>query len=248
MSSKPVRGLRLIALTALLYAPGARSVLAQQQEAAGFQLRWWHAALALGAYGAFTTLDDEIQSFVRENRTESGNQAASLFKRMGQPEVFASVGLGVLVTGMIAGNDRIRQAGARIFTSLALAGGMVTVAKFVVGRSRPSVAHDADDFAPFSGNSSAPSGHTAMAFALAASLSDEIHNTWAGLALYTAAAGTAWSRVNDNAHWASDVIAGAAVGIVSAKFINGRIRLFGMRSPLIRPTTEGIALGWSGDF
>jgi membrane-associated phospholipid phosphatase len=205
--------------------------------------------VAVGVYGAFTTLDDEIQSLVQDNRSESGDQVASVFKRMGGPEVFATVGLGVLMTGVIAGDNDIRQAGARISTSLALAGGMVTVAKFVVGRSRPSgLAHDADDFAPFSGNSSAPSGHTAMAFALAASLSDEIHNPWAGVALYTAAAGTAWSRVNDNAHWASDVIAGAAVGIVSAKFINGRIRLFGMSSPLVRPTADGIALSWSGDF
>lgn len=212
-------------------------------------MHWWHAALAVGVYGALTTLDDQIQSFVRDNRTESGNDVAAVFRRMGQPEVFASVGLGVLMTGVFTGDREVRQAGARISTSLALAGGMVTVAKFVVGRARPSrVGNDADDFAPFSGNSSAPSGHTAMAFALAASLSDEIHNTWASIALYTAATGTAWSRVNDNAHWASDVVAGAAVGIVSAKFINGRIRLFGMQSPLVRPTAEGIALGWSGDF
>ncbi|MND06844.1 PAP2 superfamily protein [compost metagenome] len=33
------------------------------------------------------------------------------------------------------------------------------------------------------------------------------------------AAGVAWSRVNDEAHWASDVVMGALVGIVSGQLV-----------------------------
>ena len=249
MVAVPASRLRLVLFTALLLVGRENLVVAQQPPEAAASFRWWHGLVAVGAYGLLTTFDDNIQSFVRDNRSETGNRVASVARRMGQPEVFATVGLGVLMSGVISGDRGLREAGARISTSLVLAGGVVTIAKYVAGRSRPSrLENDADDFQPFSGNSSAPSGHTAMAFALATSLSDEIHHTWASIGLYTAAGATAWSRVNDNAHWASDVLAGAAVGIVSAKFINGRIRLFGMRSPLVRPAPGGIALTWSGQF
>jgi membrane-associated phospholipid phosphatase len=36
---------------------------------------------------------------------------------------------------------------------------------------------------------------------------------------YPIAAGVAWSRVNDEAHWASDTVMGALVGIVSAQLV-----------------------------
>ena len=67
-----------------------------------------------------------------------------------------------------------------------------------------------------------PSGHTAMAFALATSLSDEIHNRWATVGLYGLATAVGWSRINDNRHWFTDVAAGALVGITSAKLVSGR--------------------------
>ena len=57
-----------------------------------------------------------------------------------------------------------------------------------------------------------PSGHTTMAFALATALSDDIHRTWASVGLYTMATGVAWSRLNDNRHWLSDVAGGRSRG------------------------------------
>ena len=55
-----------------------------------------------------------------------------------------------------------------------------------------------------------------MAFALAASVSNEVHFWPAQVGLYGAATLTGWSRINDNKHWLSDVLGGAAVGITSA--------------------------------
>jgi len=222
---------------------------AQESPSQGIEIKWWHGAAAVGVYALLTTFDNSMQRFTQDNRSGTGNSIARLAKHMGQPEVFVTAGLGVLTTGLITGNERIRDAGMRISSSLALAGAIVTLGKLSAGRQRPShPGADGDDFHPFSGNASAPSGHTAMAFALATALSDEIHNRWVTVGLYTMAAATGWSRVNDNAHWTSDVLAGAGLGIVSAKFINGRLRLFGLRSPLVSASPNGASLSWSGNF
>src|SRR5213075_565428 len=106
-------------------------------------------------------------------------------------------------------NPRLTGAAKRIGASLLLAGATSAGAKELFGRPRPESSLDADGFSPFSGQASMPSGHTAMAFALATSLSDEIHRPWATVGLYGMATAVGWSRINDNRHWLSDVAAGA---------------------------------------
>jgi membrane-associated phospholipid phosphatase len=124
----------------------------------------------------------------------------------------------------------------------------VQAGKLLFGRPRPEESLDADGYSPFSGQAAMPSGHSAVAFALATSLSDEIHRPWATVALYGMATATAWSRVNDNRHWLSDVTAGALVGITSAKLASGRWRVFGLRPPsfLVEPGRAGLM--WRGEF
>ena len=84
-----------------------------------------------------------------------------------------------------------------------------------------------------------------MAFALATSLAAEIHRPWATALLYAGATGTAWSRLNDHKHWLSDVLAGATVGITSAKLIEGRWRIFGLDPPEF---LSGTRVGWRVTF
>lgn len=77
--------------------------------------------------------------------------------------------------------------------------------KFAVGRTRPN--GDPRSF---------PSGHSAATFATAMVLQD--HYGWkVGVPAFTAATYTAFSRLIDNKHWASDVTMGAFVGIASAR-------------------------------
>ena len=64
-----------------------------------------------------------------------------------------------------------------------------------------------------------PSGHTTQAFASAVLFSDEFaqHKPWLAVSAYTSAVTVGVLRVLNNRHWASDVIAGAGFGILSAK-------------------------------
>lgn len=70
-----------------------------------------------------------------------------------------------------------------------------------------------------SANNSFPSGHTAQAFAGATVFCDEFaqHNTWLAISAYGSATAVGALRLLNNRHWASDVIAGAGFGILSAK-------------------------------
>jgi membrane-associated phospholipid phosphatase len=158
------------------------------------------------------------------------------------------VTVGLLAAGLAMGRPQITRAGGRLAASLALAGVTVNVGKFAFGRPRPEQSLDADGYVPFSGQVSLPSGHTAMAFALATSLADDIHRPWATVGLYGMATAVGWSRVNDNRHWLSDVAAGALVGVASAKLASGRWRIFGIKAPTLLTAPMGAGLGWSGQF
>lgn len=64
-----------------------------------------------------------------------------------------------------------------------------------------------------------PSGHTAMAFMSAEFIHQEFKNQspWYSILGYTAATATGALRLYNEAHWFSDVVAGAGYGILSTK-------------------------------
>jgi membrane-associated phospholipid phosphatase len=240
-------------LAGLVLAAPAAPVLRAQDSAtvrASHAIRWWHGAAVLGGIATATALDAPLQRYIQGHRSPSADRVASVVRRGGQPEVFATVPAALLLTGLVTHRSGLTRASARIAASLALAGAVSTTGKFVFGRPRPSDGGDPDDWKAFSHHQSMPSGHTTMAFALATSLANEIHRPWASAGLLTLAAGTGWSRLNDNRHWLSDVLAGAAVGITSAELVDGRWRVFHLRPPalFIGPAGTGLAVGWSGRF
>ena len=72
---------------------------------------------------------------------------------------------------------------------------------------------------PYTGHNSFPSGHTSSSFAGAEFLHKELRDSIPVLSCagYLAATGAAFIRLRKNRHWLRDVIAGAAIGIASAK-------------------------------
>ena len=228
-------------------------VVAQQEELrsstpAPTALRWWHGALALGGLSAFMLLDQPLQEYVQGGRSASTDELAGAVRHFGQIEVYGTVTAGLVAAGLLSGNDKLTRTGGRLAATLAFTGAAGMAGKLIVGRPRPEHSRDADGYVPFSGQVAMPSGHTAMAFAFATALSDDIRRPWATVGLYTLATGVGWSRINDNRHWLTDVAAGAALGITSAKLINGRWRIFGLRPPsvLLGPSNAGLA--WQAEF
>jgi membrane-associated phospholipid phosphatase len=111
-----------------------------------------------------------------------------------------------------------------LFLAVGLPALFTTVIKRFIGRGRPYVWHDPDpfDFTPFvwaSDYSSLPSGHATNAFAAAIA----IGALWPSMRLpmWIFAVVIALSRIIVLAHFPSDVIIGAAVGIAGALLVRG---------------------------
>ena len=118
------------------------------------------------------------------------------------------------VTARLSHREPLEHAAFRTGISVGVAGGAALLVKEIVGRDRPSEApSDPDQFHPFSKHESFPSGHAVVAFATATALTRESGSRWVPWVAYPAAALVGWSRVHDDLHWTSDVVAGAALGI-----------------------------------
>jgi membrane-associated phospholipid phosphatase len=232
--------------------PVVAQVVAQEEAPSSLQqptvLRWWHGAIVLGGLSAFMLFDEPVQKLVQDGRSASKDDLARTVRHFGQMEVYGTVTAGLVAVGLVSGNTELTRTGGRLAATLAFAGAASMASKLVAGRPRPEYSPDADGYVPFSGQAAMPSGHTAMAFAFATALSDDIDRTWATVGLYTLATGVGWSRINDNRHWLTDVAAGAALGITSARLMNGRWRIFGLRPPsvLLGPSSAGLA--WQVEF
>lgn len=125
------------------------------------------------------------------------------------------------------------------------------VLKFGAGRRRPYETDRVDDWR--NSGSSFPSSHASLTFAIGTVLAESGNDDfrWARRALgYGAASAVAYSRVHDGAHWLSDVVAGAAIGIATGRFVTHRADA---RQPAnysfgVQPTEGGAMLTYSYVF
>jgi membrane-associated phospholipid phosphatase len=95
--------------------------------------------------------------------------------------------------------------------------------KYAGGRLRPNETTSPDQW--FQGGDSFPSMHASAAFAIGtvfAESGDDEHRWLRRTIGYGIAGATAFVRLHDNVHWFSDVVAGAAIGISTARFTLNR--------------------------
>ena len=107
--------------------------------------------------------------------------------------------------------------------SFAVAGLFTGALKDLAHRHRPS---SGDPYDSWDGpalsveNQSFPSGHSSAAFAVMTVIAKQYGNhRWVPPLAYGIATLTALSRVNDNAHWSSDVLFGSAIGFFTARAV-----------------------------
>ncbi len=222
------------------YVPAAGDV--------GHGLRWYEPLAVLGGIGLLSTFDQPVANHFRDHRSVGGDNLANAWARVGTPLVYGPVTVGLIAGGLISKNQDVTKAGARLAFALALAGVADEGLKTVVGRERPNANGSAFDFDPGHFDTAFPSGHTTMAFAMAASLADDVHPTWAKVGLYGVATGVAVSRVYQQQHWVSDVVGGAALGILSAKFAGGKLSIFGLRAPTFLMNSGRPGIGYQFSF
>lgn len=183
--------------------------------------------------------DYEFREESQERRDGLSNAAAMVGNSFGDWRFIVPGLTAGYLAAEIAGSDGTKGTVVRAGAAAALATGLVGGVKFAFGRERPYAAGTSFEFRPFSGASSFPSGHTAVAFALATAVADRTDDPWSDYVLYGAATLTALSRVNDNKHWVSDVLAGGLLGHLSARWVSRR-----MGPVQVTPAGLSVSLRW----
>lgn len=131
---------------------------------------------------------------------------------------------------------------AAVFSSLS-----TEVLKKIAGRERPFVAGDRSGFRE--GGASFPSGHVTAAFAIGTVLAESGNDRqrWLRRILgYGVGTITAYERMKHDQHWLSDTVAGAGVGIATARFLMKRRDAAPSRKTFaIVPTHDGLAVSYA---
>lgn len=167
--------------------------------------------LAAGGAGSATIhpKDDEIAADVYQpsgGRHDFFRPGATIGDGVEQ----GAFALGVYVVGRASHRAAVGQLGADLIDAQIVNGVLTQGIKISTNRKRPS-----------GGPHSFPSGHTSATFATAEVIREHYGWEW-GAPLYALGGYVSISRMVDNKHWASDVIFGSAIGIVS-----GRAATFG---------------------
>lgn len=161
----------------------------------------WPMLLILGggiAAAESTYVDHDVADHFRNN-ARLGN-VDKVANRFGEPYVIDSAALLTWGIAKLAHDEEIALTGETMLEALALTEGSVLGMKAAFRRTRPD-----------GGNYSFPSGHAARTFAVASVL-ETLHGPKAGIPAFLIAGFISFTRVDQNSHYLSDVIFGAAWG------------------------------------
>jgi hypothetical protein len=173
---------------------------------------WLIVGLSAAGIGVAASLDETIKNQVQTHRTSSGNRFFSQYQNLGDTWSFGVIGA-FEVWGEVDGDSTAKNTAMDALTASIIGPGLIgTSVKYVVGRVRPNTATSTFEFKPFSGNQSFPSGHACQAFAVATAIAENYPSWWVQTLCYGGAGLVGYARIEQNAHYTSDVVAGALLG------------------------------------
>lgn len=194
-------------------------------------MEWKKVAVATAVVGGVVLLDDEIARVARGNDSQFLDSGAKLIEPLGggrSDQLMA----GLLLYGLAAKNDTAKNAAFDAIVASTIAARAVTPGlKQLIGRERPNGGDDP----------SFPSGHATQAFAVASAIAENYEQRWVKWVAYGLATGVGVSRVYHDAHWTTDVLAGAAIGAFTGHTVaatNKKLRVTPIRNGL------AVSLAW----
>ncbi|HIJ88058.1 MAG TPA: phosphatase PAP2 family protein [Desulfuromonadales bacterium] len=184
---------------------------------------WLKAGLVAAVTTGIYCADTDIKNFAQRNQSSTGDSLASIGNTLGNPAyTLPPLGLFYLY-GHFTDDSKARRASLLAVESLAISGLFSESIKFAAQRPRPQTGESSGKwYGPRlkSGDMSFPSSHTAAAFSLASVFAEEYGaNPYIPPVAYGLASLTAFARIYDNKHWASDVFFGGAVGYFVGKTV-----------------------------
>jgi len=190
--------------------------------------------LALGATFAASALtyDRSISAHFVGAQTSGYKPGAIL----GGAEFQFGASMGTYAIGRLTGHTRVAEVGARLLRAQIVSQVVTHSIKYTVQRTRPDG----------STNNSFPSGHTSVSFASATVLQREFG--WkVGIPAYAVASYIGMSRIEGRRHFASDVLFGAAIGVMAGRAAT--VDIAGNRFLLAPSASKGggaVSFVWAG--
>ena len=194
--------------------------------------------------GTVAVFDEDIERAIRRARNNTMTSIFDNVQPLGNEYAIGIVGT-FYIYGEFFKDPRAKTTALDAISATAIASGIVTNSfKYVIGRGRPTDGRGAYNFRPFSGQDSFSSGHTTEAFALASVISEHYDSLWVQVPAYGLASAVGYARLNNNRHWPSDVLAGAAIGTFVGKTVvhfNQKHRQVSIQ-PLVGPDIHGVQM------
>jgi membrane-associated phospholipid phosphatase len=191
------------------------------------------AGYAGTTYICYRFFDSRIQDESQEGKTGFSIKASRSVGYLGLGRTQAIAWGGTAAVSLITKNKKLQKTVIIWAGSLLLNSTITQQLKISFQRHRPSSGDPYNVFDWRSGprlHNSFPSAHTSNAFTTATVFASLYANhQWVPPVAYGLATIVGLSRIYDNAHWASDVMAGAAVGFLSAKAMTALYRLAGKK-------------------
>ncbi|HPF36974.1 MAG TPA: phosphatase PAP2 family protein [Candidatus Krumholzibacteria bacterium] len=189
----------------------------------------WHI-LGLGLMGSLAMMGNEDSTELGKSIKESSLDGISDFGNLfGSGWGVGGLAVASWSFGAVVGEPAAQELGSDLIGAFLLSSAAVWAVKAPVNRGRPN-----------GGEHSFPSGHTAAAFSTVPPVWR--HAGWkAGLGMGALATATGLGRIQANKHHLSDVIAGAALGLV-----RGRIAVAACHCGWwVEPSPRGLSAGVS---
>ncbi len=212
---------------------------------------WGEVAGGLAFVGVVSAADNSLRDHVLASDTAGKQSLARTIRPLGQEGGIALMAAAWGI-GHAAYSPRLELVGQDGLEATLLAAGILAPAlKLASGRARPNQGAGNHSFHPFSGDASFPSGESTEAFAIAAVVATHAESGWVKGVAYTLATGVAWERMEKDAHWASDVTAGALLGAGVGHWIARRHegplgeRHHALLIPRVQPGRRDLLVGWS---
>ena len=214
---------------------------------------WTRFALGAGGVGLVAIFDNRLRTRVRAGSTSGSTGFAKGIRPLGTWGSLAFMGV-ALAAGGVFHDANLASMGLDGIEASLLSGVIVAPAlKKITGRERPNAGEGPSDFGLFSTDQSFPSGEVTMAFTNAAVIAQHTDSGVVRGIAWGLAGLVGWERMRLDAHWASDVVAGALIGSAVGSWVaaihkpgeaNGHTAVSVL--PIVGPRTLGVtaSISW----
>jgi membrane-associated phospholipid phosphatase len=206
---------------------------------------WLYFGGALVAIGAAHSFDERVRDhFATGSKAILNGGEDKNTLRDAAPTVALVAGTGIYAA-FINDHDGYRETWSLIEAG-AFSGATAEVLGYAIGRERPDATTSANEWGK--GGDSFPSLHTTVAFAVGTVFAESGNDEYRWIRRiigYGVASATAYVRTSENVHWLSDSVAGAALGIATARFVLNRQEAQDRAALQFQPVKNGWLISYS---